>query len=281
MKKIVNLIIALVLPLGIYAQENAVNNDDSSKIDSLTQVANDLSAQLQEAKKAELNDAIWKNRSKYFYISYMDQTLTEQEAEGMEWKSDFGVSLGYGKTFYLHKKPLFNIIKFGLDFGIDLSYAKYSEPDEIAELSEDDGEETLSYPTEPQYEEEELDLGAHQIEGGLHIGPSITINPVHHLKVSGYFHFIPSYSGIIINDEFNSSYVTNFAFGGAIAYKAISVGVESRWGKAKYDSYYVNEENLELDNMEEGGDIEMDDMVSEAKSRLKTKSLRVYIAFRF
>ena len=47
---------------------------------------------------------------------------------------DFGVSLTFGKTYYLHKKPLLNMIKYGIDATwFELSYAKYSEPDVFAE----------------------------------------------------------------------------------------------------------------------------------------------------
>ena len=72
-----------------------------------------------------------KKRAKYFNIGYItNQTLTDKVDAEAEWKSDFGVSLTFGKTYYLHKKPLLNMIKFGIDATwFELSYAKYSEPD--------------------------------------------------------------------------------------------------------------------------------------------------------
>ena len=41
-------------------------------------------------------------------------------------KSDFGAAIVWGKTYYLHKKPLAGMIKFGIDWSwMDLNYAQY------------------------------------------------------------------------------------------------------------------------------------------------------------
>lgn len=91
--------------------------------------------------------------------------------------------------------------------------------------------------------------------------------------MSVYFHFIPSGSVIFLNDEANASYVSNFTIGGAIAYKAISLGIESRWGKAKYNSFSVNEDTEE--------DASIDDILIRDKNRMKTGSLRFFLIFRY
>lgn len=72
--------------------------------------------------------------------------------------------------FYLHKKPLFNMLKFGLDATwFDVSYAKYSH---------------RKHQTRLILKKE---------------------SPIDHLKVSGYFHFIPSGSILVLNYEVNAS----------------------------------------------------------------------------
>lgn len=277
MKKLAYIFLLCTLPFGAYAQNTSTNDTNTDKVDSLTQVVNELSSKVQKVEDDKRNEAVWKKRSKYFGIGYMNQTLTHQDIPGLEWKSDFGVSLNLGRTFYLHKKPLFNMLKFGLDVTwMDVSYAKYSAPEGWVEEP--------SAPVEPEYPDEDdedidIDLGMHQVEFGLHIGPSITLNPVNHLKVSTYFHFIPSGSVVILNDEANASYVSNFAIGGAIAYKAISLGIESRWGKAKYNSFSVDEDAVDVDDMEE--DFDVDNVLVSGKNRMKTKSLRFYLIFRF
>lgn len=82
---------------------------------------------------------------------------------------------------------------------------------------------------------------------------------------------------MILDDEVNTQYVSFLTFGGAIAYKAISLGVEGRWGSANYKSLSVSdEEDYDDEEYENVGDI-----FSFDKNRLKTKSVRFYISFRF
>lgn len=269
MRKIIYLILASILPLGIYAQDVPSDNKNSEKIDSLTQVINELSTKIQNTEADKHYESIWKKRRKFISFGYINQTLTHQDIPGLKWKSDYGFSLAIGRTYYLHKKPIFNILKFGLDATwMDISYAKYSNPE--------GWEDVTSEPTDS--EEEVFDLGAHQIDLGLHVGPSITINPVNHLKVNAYFHFIPTGSVAILNDEANACYVSNFAIGGAISYKVISLGIESRWGKAKYNSFGMEEDT---ENIDWDGNAEMGDFLVSDKNRLKTKSLRFFLILRY
>ena len=83
------------MPLSIYAQDIPASNDGTDKVDSLTQVVNEL----QKVEDDARNEAIWNKRKKYFQIGYINQTLTHQDVPGLEWKSDFGVSLAMGKSF--------------------------------------------------------------------------------------------------------------------------------------------------------------------------------------
>lgn len=268
MKKIVYFFLAYIFPMGIYSQETITNGEHTDKTDSLTQVVNELSLKVRKVEADKHNESIWKKRNKYFYIGYINQKLTYQDISGLEWKSDFGVSLGFGRTYYLHKKPLFNILKFGLDATwLDISYAKYSQSEGWVE------------PTDPEEDSDDFDLGVHQVEFGLHVGPSITLNPANHLKLNGYFHFIPSASIVIMNDEANANYVSNFAVGGSIAYKAFSLGIESRWGKAKYNSFFVNEDVVDTDDTE--NDFDVNNTLLSSKNHLKTNSLRFYLILRF
>ena len=83
-------------------------------------------------------------------------------------KSDFGAAIVWGKTYYLHKKPLAGMTSSASTGRMDLNYAQYKL-------------ETYDYDTDVFLPEK-----AHQLEYGMQIGPSVTINPVHHLKVSAY-----------------------------------------------------------------------------------------------
>ena len=125
-------------------------------------------------------------RPKYVNLSFVSQKLDFGEGEKL--KSRFGAAFTTGRSYYLHKKPLAGMIKFGIDWSwMDLNYAQYKL-------------ETYDYDTDELYSEK-----AHQLEYGMQIGPSVTINPVHHLKVSAYFRVTPSYSMMYLNDGFRRS----------------------------------------------------------------------------
>ena len=107
------------------------------------------------------------------------------------------------------------MIKFGIDWSwMDLNYAQYK----VEGIRLRHGRALLEK--------------AHQLEYGMQIGPSVTINPVHHLKVSAYFRVTPSYSMMYLNDEFYHHYATFCNTGFAVAWKVLSVGCEWRWGQS-------------------------------------------------
>ena len=120
------------------------------------------------------------------------------------------------------------MLKFGLDWSwVDLNYSKYT----ISE-SEEPGSGSVG-----DIMDETIDIGNHQLEYGMQVGPSITINPVHELKISLYFQLTPSYSMMYLDDSFNSNFALFYSFGGSVAWKVISVGVEGRWGQDKYNGF--------------------------------------------
>ena len=276
MKKLFWLVLSTVILTGqsIFAQEA----DSEVQSSQREEVVNELSDRVQKTEDAARNERIWKKRAKYFNIGYItNQTLTDKVDAEAEWKSDFGVSLAFGKTYYLHKKPLLNMIKFGIDATwFELSYAKYSEPDVFAE----GGSYTRAYNDYSSgyedYYEEDFDLGIHQIDASMHVGPSVTVNPVGDLKVAAYFHYVPTYSMVVIDDSFGHGYVSNFAFGASVAYKAISVGIEHRWAKkATYNGLSFDEEGMDYDAPD------FEDVIESDKWKMKSKSFRVFLSFRY
>ena len=72
-------------------------------------------------------------------------------------------------------------------------------------------------------------------------------------------------------------FVPFFNFGAAVAWKAISIGVEGRWGGTKYHGVSVDDEG---DYTEESYD-SADDFVETFTQRMRTKSFRAYVSFRF
>ena len=242
------------------AQEPGQSNGDANKADSLQAIVNSLNSRVQSAEQTELDRAIWKNRSKYFNIGYVSQKLTDKTYGG-DLKSDFGASLSWCKTFYLHKKPLFGMMKIGLDWSwLDINYAKSSFEDYDYEM------------------DETFKSDVHQAEFGMQIGPSVTVNPVHHLKVGAYFRVTPSYSMLYLDETVHHHYVTFCNFGLTAAWKVVSLGAEWRWGTAKYDGMTFDESEFDEDT----DDPSLDDVLKNVPDRkFKTSSFRIYIGFRF
>lgn len=207
-------------------------------------------------------DAIWRNRARYFNISYVFQTLTFADLNNKQWHNDFGIALSSGKTYYLHKKPLAGMMKFGLDWTMcDLNYAKYSDPS------------WTSRTPDVSNEGSNIALGLHQADIAMQVGPSFTINPVDHLKVGLYFHYVPTFSMVVLNDELGYNYVSFFDAGLSVAYRFIAIGFDYRWGNARYN-------NLSINNVDEDMD-SMDDLFNSFHRKLRTNSFRLYVSFRF
>lgn len=190
---------------------------------------------------------IWKDRAKYFNIAYVSQQLSVGDALALTMKNDWGASLSSGKTFYLHRKPIGQMLKFGLDWTwFDINGAGYSTP------------------VYDEYDDYESKL--YQAEIGMQFGPSITINPVDHLKISAYCRVTPCYSVVYNPDEESilGSYSTFVNAGASIAWNVISLGVEYRVGNAEYKDLSGAEEDYD----------EMD-------FKYKTSGVRFYFGFRF
>lgn len=235
-------------------------------------------------------------RKNYFNVSWVDQTLeTETDALEAKWDSQFGVALTKGTTYYLHKTPILGILKFGIDWTqIDLNYVKYNELDlGLNDKLEDGFDDDPVGDIIGDYIDDklgDLHLGRHQAELAMHVGPSLTINPVDHLKINGYFRYAPSFSCVLQetaegDPRFSYGYGSFFVTGGAISYKVISLGAEYRWGQGKYCTTTFDSDEVDSDLGYGDGKIDVDVNIADAfyKSQQKmcTSSLRVYVSLRF
>ena len=235
MKKLFFCTLALcAVSYGTYAQESARTDGDSRRLDSLQRAVEALSSRVEDTERTELNRAVWKDRAKYFNLGYVRQKLADKTYGG-ELESDFGASLSWGKTYYLHRKPLFGMLKFGLDWSwMDINYAKSA-----IEMFDESSSEDFS-------------SDVHQAEIGMQFGPSVTVNPVHHLKIGGYFRVTPSYSLLYMDETVHHHYVTFCNAGCTLAWKVVSLGVEWRWGTAKYDGLKFDESAFDEDDLTDG-----------------------------
>lgn len=230
------------------AQTDSASIALQNELDSLQNTVATLQQKEDDRSKNEYNDAVWK-RNKYFGIGFSTQKMTDAEdVDNMEHKSEVGFALDWGKTFYLHKKPIANLMKVGIDWSfINLSFAKYKSGtgSNGSSISDDDDD----YDTDD-------DLGVYSLAAGMSVGPSVTFAPFYntgkglqHILAQTYFHVTPSYTGIILSEkgktEIKSGYTTYFNWGLNVSYKMISVGYEYRWGKSKINDFtlYMDEDN--------------------------------------
>lgn len=225
----------------------------------------------------------FKGRRKYFNIGYAWEKLEAVDFPSEE-ESEWAAYLVWGKTFYLHKKPIANMLKIGLDFTwTDINFAKY----EIDQLVE----ETTDYMgmTFTGYTHQEANM--YRMDYGMHLGPSVTVNPVSALCVNAYFRYAPTFAMSMTKNngswDMGYGYASLFVTGAAVSYKAISIGCEYRFGSTKMNVLSIDPDDMQLDNIEDVsgiggiGDVLGEIFSSTEKTKYKLKDLRLYISFRF
>lgn len=257
---------AMLLLMVSAAHSQEIRTGDNMEQAGTLQLTDDttgmgLSGEEQEKRMNE----VWKRkRAKYNNVFYGMQTLKSSHADDM--KSDMAVGLTLGRTFYLHRKPIAGIMKFGLDWSyLDINFATY--PDLTTPGSGTSGPDDDELP----------DWGIMQLEAGMSIGPSLTINPVDHLKLSLYFRATPSYSLMMQNDRLSHHYATFLNGGFTVDYKVISLGIETRrCGETVYNGIALNRPDNVYD---EDGDFQ--DPFESYTTKMRTSTLRIFIGFRF
>lgn len=200
-------------------------------------------------------------RRKYINLSYTSSTLKQN---GGELKSEYGAAFTLGRTFFLHKRPIGGVLRFGLDATwLDLNFTNYKSA-YLPESPDYDDDYGYHYSRGP----ETIDL--YDAEISMHIGPSININPVGKLNISTYFRYAPTFSCIYDGQDYLiGNYASFFVGGASISYGAIGVGVEARIGDAKYKAL-----RGEAYSIEEAYGISLSD-------KIKHSGFRAYITFRF
>lgn len=181
-------------------------------------------------------------RSSYFNLGFAESKLDQDDFGQMT--SDWGAFFAVGKTFYLHKEPILNLIKFGIDATwFDLTYAHY-KPEVLWRKGT-----------------------FHHAEAAVHVGPSVTVTPLDGLSVNAYFRYAPTFSAIYstTEDHYNLSYATRFVCGATVSYKVIGVGVETRFGMNNIDplaAFYTGADGVD-------------------KVKTKLRGFRVFVTFRY
>lgn len=225
----------------------------------------------------------FKGRRKYFNIGYAWEKLEAVDFPSEE-ESEWAAFITWGRTFYLHKKPIANMLKIGLDLTwTDMTIASY-EVDQLVEETTDFMGMTL-----PVYSQREASM--YRMDYGVHLGPSVTVNPVSALCVNAYFRYAPTFAMSMTKSgdswDMGYGYASLFVTGAAVSYKAISVGCEYRFGSTKMNVISMDPDDMQFDNIEDisgiggVGDVLGEIFSTAEKTKYKLKDLRLYISFRF
>lgn len=195
-------------------------------------------------------------RKRYANLSFSNTKMTQKDFPSL--KSNYGAAFTVGKTFFVHKKPIAKIVRFGVDATwADINYTNYKIE--------------YRYYSDWQEPESEL-LNAHQAEIGVQVGPSIVVNPVSKLNIHGYFRYAPSFSALYDSDLFRGGFANYFVGGGAISYEVIGLGAEARFGSCTYKTFGGEDSEKDDYNNSEG---------STENLKGKFSGMRVYLTFRF
>lgn len=191
-----------------------------------------------------------KVRKKYVNFSFVNTKIKQDEL--FELKSNYGASFSVGRTFFLHKQPVAGLFRFGIDATwLDLNYTSYK----------------VEYPGY-MYNET---YNYHQVEIGMQVGPSFTLNPVGKLSIQGHFRYAPSFSALYMDETIFGNYATFFVAGGSVSYRAIGLGVEARWGNCKYKDFFGESDD----------EYEYEDTETTTNLKVVNRGFRAYLTLRF
>ena len=269
MRKLILTVVGFATSFAINtsAQSPSTTESDSvvvsaTELNALRSDVNTMKSELEEIEKKEKKDAIWKHRRAWTF-AYTNSTLTQPDDESWgELKSKFGVGMTFSNTYFLHKPAILGMIKIGIDAKwLDINYVQY-EKEPFSKVGENGSEI--------------VELERKKAEIGMGLGPSVTVAPLswmpnalRYLRATAYYHFTPSVSAMYLDDESSVAFNMIMNVGAKVTYRRLSVGIEHRWGTAKYDRILPDE------YFEETGKDSSD------KTKYKTKSIRAYISLNF
>lgn len=224
--------------------------EDTTEIVSIADIMRDEQEVTMRKNVQKHYDDVWSRRS-YLNISTTTTTLTPQEdyytgvdaSDGLdkvpEFKSDWGVSLTWGRGYRLHKPSIANVAQFNIDYTwIDLNVNHFKaegdanlydsrhkfNPDKgpngkwmpwQSGVSGTDGSTYSSSSFKKAYFYTPWNLEKYEANYGMNLGPSLTLSPftyinvpaLHYIQMNIYYHL--GYQASIIYMKNNDEYDVN------------------------------------------------------------------------
>lgn len=197
-------------------------------------------------------DECGKAYGKYTNISFVYNHLDQEGYPKLH--SDMGFAFTKGNTYYLHR-PIAGLLRFGIDVAwLDLSYDNFKVKERLV-----DTELIIN----------KFDI--HDLDMGMQIGASATVNLFKRFQTNVYFRYNPSLVLMYNNDELQCGFANLFNTGVCATYGRVGLGIEARFGSSKMNSYFANEDEDVND---------WTDVIGSRKLTTKFSGLRAYISFR-
>lgn len=154
-------------------------------------------------------NGISKINSRYVNFAFSASSMKQDGSKSL--KSKGGASITLGNTYFIKPVSVGNVLRFGIDASwIDFNYDYFNVQDHSVSMVYD------------------------QIEAAVQVGPSITLTPTDLVRMSGYFRYAPTLSLLFGNGNKEVAYGSYCVGGINVSYKFLGIGVESRFGTAKY-----------------------------------------------
>lgn len=252
MKRKTLILIAVLFPLLAFSQiaEESVQTaipeqEDTTKIVTIDDIVEETEKMTIQSNLLQHYGKVWSRRS-FFNVSYNSSTLVPKEkivgGDGStpigNYNSNWGLSLQYGRSYRLHKKPIGNVLHFYMDFSpLDLSFNHYKiKNDGILYDSEVKFKDIDKYGETSWYYHIPWDLEKYEGSFGMSVGPSLSVLPfafiknsrgIHYLKFNMYFRLGYQVSILYIVSEDTADRNTNRK---SEAYKTMSDNLKMTWG---------------------------------------------------
>lgn len=230
-------IIAASMACACTAQAQDINSipnldleEDSTGVASVSDIVKMQQEVLSNKQAGKHFQNVWKRRS-FFNMSWTESKMkckqdNDENLRGLDFKSDWGVTLQSGTNYRLHKKPIAKMINIALDYSwlnLNVNHIKAEDPKSEKGIdgkylynSTDRNVKTdVSTGKTDEYYVYPWNLEKYEANYGMTLGPSITIAPfvplgvkqLDYLKIQAYYHigYSASFLYTLNKEEFDKN----------------------------------------------------------------------------
>lgn len=261
-------IIAASLACACNAQAQDINSipnldleEDTTGVASVNDIVKMQQEVLSNKVTGRHYENVWKRRS-FFNMSWTESKMKcKEDAEnmrGLEFKSDWGVTLQSGTNYRLHKKPIAKMINIALDYSwlnLNVNHIKAADPkveDPANEYLYNSNTDKFPDPNNPEKEYYKFPwkLEKYEANYGMTLGPSVTIAPfvplgvkqLDYLKIQAYYHigYSASFLYTVNEGDFDSNKNADKSSLQYRDYETMKNNLKLQWGHGMTSTFGFN-----------------------------------------